>query len=325
MTAAMHPELQRVHELAQQGRLDEALELMHRLAEQGEPESLVTLGNFYWQGGPVEQDPLRGREYFRRASDVGHPLGRFFYTNLLANGVFGDRNWAEALERLRDEAALDPKRASALSVIEAMSLDDDGNPVKLPAARSLSPALDVCVFPQLFSASECNHIRAIAEQRYMKSTIHDERGKEIPHPLRSSDGAPLHWLIEDPAIHAMNRRLAAASGTDYANAEPMLVLRYSPGQQYHRHFDALPGLDNQRIKTALVYLNDDYSGGETEFPRIGLKFKGSRGDALIFGNVDREGAPAAPSEHAGLPVVNGIKYLASRWIRARAHVPGLQT
>ena len=318
----MQPELQRVHELAQQGRLDEALELMHRLAEQGEPESLVTLGNFYWQGGPVAQDPPRGREYFRRASNVGHPLGRFFYTNLLATGVFGERRWALALDRLREEAAIDAKRASALAVIESMSLDDDGNPVNLPPASSLSPLLDICVYPKFFSPAECNHVLAIADQRYMKSTIHDERGKEIPHPLRSSDGAPLHWLIEDPAIHAMNRRLAAASTTDYANAEPMLVLRYFPGQQYHRHFDALPGLDNQRIKTALVYLNDNYVGGETEFPRLGQKFKGSLGDALIFGNVDREGRPAAVSEHAGLPVVNGVKYLASRWIRAQPHVPG---
>mgnify|MGYP003351889117 CR=1 FL=1 len=110
MTAAMHPELQRVHELAQQGRLDEALELMHRLAEQGEPESLVTLGNFYWQGGPVAQDPPRGREYFRRASNVGHPLGRFFYTNLLATGVFGERRWALALDRLRETLERRPQR-----------------------------------------------------------------------------------------------------------------------------------------------------------------------------------------------------------------------
>ena len=52
------------------GRLDDALELMHRLAEQGEPESLVTLGNFYWQGGPVAQ-----RHVGRRGVHAQHRLG----------------------------------------------------------------------------------------------------------------------------------------------------------------------------------------------------------------------------------------------------------
>ena len=47
------------------------------------------------------------------------------------------------------------------------------------------------------------------------------------------------------------------------------------------HLDALPGLENQRILTALVYLNDAYLGGETEFTRLGLKVKGRKGDVLV--------------------------------------------
>ena len=50
----------------------------------------------------------------------------------------------------------------------------------------------------------------------------------------------MHWLIEDPVIHALNRRLAAVSGTAWDQGEPLQILRYSPGQQYRNHFDFFP-------------------------------------------------------------------------------------
>ena len=99
-----------------------------------------------------------------------------------------------------------------------------------------------------------------------------------------------------------------------------MVLRYQQGQEYRPHLDALPGLENQRVLTALVYLNDAYLGGETEFTRLGLKVKGRKGDVLVFRNTTADGSPDPISEHAGLPVVNGIKYLGSRWIRDRSHL-----
>ena len=309
------------HSLAEQGRLKEAFDLILLLADRDDPDALLTLADFYWQGGPVEQDPPRARELFRRASAVGHPMGRMFTTNLLGNGLFGPRDWREALSRLKDESALDPYRAQALQALQAMALDAEGAPQGLIAPQRLSDQLEVNLFPGLFTRAECDLVLAAADQRYLPSTIVDSSGREVPHPLRSSDGAPLHWLIEDPAIHALNRRLSKASDTRYEQAEPLLVLRYQPGQQYRPHLDALPSLENQRVVTALVYLNDDYVGGETEFPHLGLKVKGRKGDVLVFRNTRPDGSPDPLSEHAGLPVLDGIKHLGSRWIRANRHLP----
>ena len=70
--------------------------------------------------------------------------------------------------------------------------------------------------------------------------------------------------------------------------------------------------------TFLVYLNDDFQGGETEFLSTGLKVKGRKGDGLLFRNADESGQPDLNSRHAGLPPVSGIKFLASRWIRQRS-------
>jgi prolyl 4-hydroxylase len=99
--------------------------------------------------------------------------------------------------------------------------------------------------------------------------------------------------------------------------EPLQVLRYVPGQEYRSHLDALPASQNQRVLTMLVCLNDGYEGGETSFVRTGLKWKGRKGDALLFRNAGEDERPDPSSQHAGLPVTRGTKIIASRWIRAK--------
>ena len=71
----------------------------------------------------------------------------------------------------------------------------------------------------------------------------------------------------------------------------------------------------QRVATVLVYLNDDYQDGETDFPELNWRFKGRKGDALWFWNVDAQGRPAAGALHAGIAPGNGEKWLLSQWIR----------
>ena len=102
----------------------------------------------------------------------------------------------------------------------------------------------------------------------------------------------------------------------YDQGETLQLLRYAPGAQYRAHFDALAGEANQRVATVLVYLTDDYEGGETQFVRTGLAYRGRKGDALLFRNVDAGGRPDPMALHAGLPVTRGVKIIASRWIRA---------
>jgi prolyl 4-hydroxylase len=69
--------------------------------------------------------------------------------------------------------------------------------------------------------------------------------------------------------------------------------------------------------TILLYLSDDYEGGETSFPKAGCSFRGRIGDALLFRNVTESREPDPMAIHAGLPVRRGAKIIASRWIRER--------
>ena len=134
--------------------------------------------------------------------------------------------------------------------------------------RALSESPQVALFPRLFSPGECDHLIEVAEPNFEPSMVHGIDSPDYLDPIRTSDGSPMHQLIEDPAIHALNRRLAAAAGVTVEQAEPLLILRYGVGEQYRNHFDFIPGVENQRMVTALVYLNEGYEGGETAFVNV---------------------------------------------------------
>ncbi len=317
---AIHPQLAEAFALSQAGRQAEALATLERVAAAGDPEALFVLADAHWRGTLVPRDFSRGRDLFGQAGAAGHPIASRACTNLLASGHAGTRDWRAALVRLRAEARDDVRRGQMLRLIETMALTPEGDPRSLPPGRRLSDSPDVVLFPGLFTAAECDFLTTIAEPTYAPSMVGDADTPDRPDPFRTSDGSTMHWLVEDPATHALNRRLAALSGTHFDQGEPLQILRYRPGQEYRRHLDFIPGVQNQRMLTALVYLNTDYTGGETCFVKTDLKVKGHKGDGLLFRN-STAGRADPMSEHAGMPVLSGTKYLASRWIRERRNEP----
>jgi len=316
-----HHQLIQAFSLSKAGRNPEAILIINQLAAQNEPEALFVLAEMKWRGGMVPQDPVQARHLYRRAAERGYAPAGIILTNLMASGVAGERDWRAALARLAAEAKADPRRRAMLDLLGRMKLDDEGNPLTLPEPEALSDSPWVRLFPRLLTAGECDYLRQLAEPGYMASTVYDEQRRLVRDPIRTSDGSTIHWQIEDPVVHAINRRLAAATGTSAEHGEAMQILRYRPGQQYRNHFDFVQSSENQRQQTALVYLNYDYKGGETCFVKTGLKVKGRKGDGLVFRSALPDRTVDPLSEHAGLPVTSGTKLLASRWIREKRWVP----
>ena len=305
--------------LAAAGRAEEAIA---RLEDDGSAAARLTLGLWRIEGRHLPRDLGLARADFAAAADFGDAGAARVLSALLATGAGGTRDWPAALALLDTWADRDPIAARQHNLIAAMDLDGAGDPHSLPDARQLSDTPDVRTVPALFTPAECGFLADTAAPRLKPARIfHEGRGEWIADPIRQSRAAGFPLVAEWPAVHALNRRLAAATGTATEQGEPLQVLRYVPGDRYAPHLDAVPGLANQRVLTALVYLNDDYAGGETRFPRAGLTFRGQPGDALIFANTTPGGAPDQASEHEGCPVTTGTKLLASRWIRARPPGP----
>jgi prolyl 4-hydroxylase len=316
-----HPDLTRAIQLSAAGRNPEAVAIIRRLAAANDAEALAMLAELTWRGGMVPQDPVAARHLFRRAGERGHASAGIFYTNLLASGISGPRDWAGALARMADETKISARRQQVAALIAAMPLTADGDPVALPLGEPLSTAPHVTLFRALFTPAECDYLITVATPMMQPSTVNTSTGQPVKDPIRTSDGATIDWMIEDPAVHALNRRLAAISGTDAAQGEALQILRYRPGQQYKPHYDFVRASENQRHLTALVWLNTGYTGGETAFAKTGLAIKGERGDCLLFRNALPDRSVDPLSEHAGRPVTAGEKLLASRWIREQRWAP----
>jgi prolyl 4-hydroxylase len=64
-----------------------------------------------------------------------------------------------------------------------------------------------------------------------------------------------------------------------------------------------------------VYLNNVPQGGGTHFKTINQIFMPKIGQALIWNNLLKEGGVNPNTFHAGLPVLEGSKYVITKWFR----------
>jgi prolyl 4-hydroxylase len=263
-------------------------------------------------------DPAAARALFARAAAAGNRRAAVVYTNFVAAGVGGEADWPRAVALLRELARSGRRSARELAIVEAMDLRADGSPAFVPAAEAVCERPGIVRFDGLFTPAECDYLVEAAAPMLAPAVVVDPRtGRQRPDPLRSSDSTGFTAPLENPAVHALNRRIAAASGTAPDQGEPLQVLRYRPGGEYRTHFDAIPGFANQRVMTMLVWLNADYEGGETWFETPRLALKGKAGDSILFRNAGPDGRRDPAAAHAGRPVRAGEKLIASRWIRAR--------
>ncbi len=106
------------------------------------------------------------------------------------------------------------------------------------------------------------------------------------------------------AIEPRLSSYAARNGVAIAGDEGWQVLKYGPGKEYKAHTDYHK--DNQRVISAVLYLNDGYIGGETEFVRFGTAVEPKAGTLALF-----------PSNyaymHVAKPLLSGTKYAIVTW------------
>ncbi|NUR44709.1 MAG: hypothetical protein HOP91_00925 [Sphingomonas sp.] len=308
------------YQLLERGDVQGAATLLKRAEESGDAVAARELATWLLEGRIIRRNLADSRAYFERAAALGDDRSAAIIRAFVAGGVGGLADWPRAVQLLRAAAMKDPAARTQLRLIEKMNLQPSGDASGSFETEVLSEDPDIRVFPEFFSKEECEYLIECARPVLRPSFVIDPAsGREIPNPIRTSRGVGFPFVDENPAIHALNRRIAAASDTDVRAGEPIQVLSYSPGQQYREHSDALPNVapGQQRVITFLVYLDDDYEGGETAFRALGLTIKRRGGDGLLFRNASADGTPDQRATHAGLPVTRGVKHVASRWIRAQ--------
>jgi prolyl 4-hydroxylase len=186
----------------------------------------------------------------------------------------------------------------------------------------------VIVFGSLLSDAECDQLVALAGPRMARSeTVDNATGGSEVNAARTSRGM-FFERGETQVIDRVERRIAALLGWPIENGEGLQVLHYRPGAEYKPHYDYFdpvhPGSatilqrGGQRVGTLVMYLNTPKKGGGTTFPDVGLEVAPIKGNAVFF-SYDRPHV-STRSLHGGAPVIEGEKWVATKWLREREFI-----
>ena len=305
--------------LGRDGRPLEAVALIERAAARGDAEGNLILAHWLLYGSDRPRDAKAALRHLELATQKGSTLAARMRAHLTANGTGCKADQDKAVDMLRQIADEDPAATAQLEMLPRMMSDADAGKA---SRESLSQDPRVEIVRGLLLPHECEYVIGLAEPKLKPSLIYDAvTGRGKPDPIRTSHGAHFVPHDEDLVLQAINRRLALSSGTGVDQGEALFVMRYTAGQEYKPHLDALPGLRQQRACTAIAYLNDEYEGGATVFPELSIAIRAGIGDVLIFTNIDADGRADLRVRHGGQPVTQGAKWIATRWIREGPHDP----
>ncbi|HEY5823382.1 MAG TPA: 2OG-Fe(II) oxygenase, partial [Cyclobacteriaceae bacterium] len=146
-------------------------------------------------------------------------------------------------------------------------------------------------------------IKHSEEIGYSPATIQTENGPRLLDFVRNNNRVMFKDVaLADALWHAMKSFAPEAIGNSIPKGvnELFRFYRYEPGQMFKKHRDN-SFIRNERegsYYTFMIYLNDDFEGGETTFDKIVVKPRA--GSALFFYHY---------LEHEGTEVTKGTKYV----------------
>ena len=288
---------------------------------------------------PAQMSALQKR-LFRRAALWGDVTSQSFLAQLLMRSASPAEKkeagfWAAAARKAgdpsaptaeaRDQPRFEPEN---FDLREVMSHLEWPHNRPAPERRDPGPVPLIAHFKGVFTRNECLYVMSRGAAVMQPADVHTKEGGLTTSALRTNRHMMFGVIESDVVVQSLDARLCQVAGLEAPNTERFSLLHYRPGEQYAPHFDFFdrdaPGQASeiarhgQRIQTCLCYLNEGFTGGETEFPQLGIKFKGTLGDALLFSNVDAQGREEKRAEHAGLPPKTGAKWMLTKWVRDRA-------
>ncbi len=272
------------------------------------------------------EDVAAATTLLRDAAANGAPEADALLASLAAAGIGQPQSWPMAVEHLRRAANGGSKSARAQLDVLGDESAEPWTPWTAPAEkRTLNLTPKTVAIDHFIGPRACDWIIA-RSAGLLKPAVAIAASGPDQIRVRGGSSYALSFVECDVIVLLLRMRIAATIGVPLGALEEPQVLHYSEGQEFKRHYDYLhpddPNIatEGQRLATFLVYLNEDYLDGETEFPAMNLRHKGTRGSALYFANLLGDGSPDTRSIHAGRPPRLGEKWVFSQWVRNRARI-----
>lgn len=287
---------------------DEGSALLFSADDEGDARAAHMVAVHYAIGIGVACDWSKAFEYLTRAAELGLPNARDELTLLATNSIKRD---------CESESA--PKHWQHLR--DAIDLPDW---ITAPPRKIISHDPRIMVVEGAASPAICDWL--IGREKPLRATatvIDQATGEERESETRTNSATAFDLFKLDMIFAVFRLRTSALTGLP-VGPEAVNILHYTIGQTYQPHYDFVHATSSdaamlthgrQRVVTFLLYLNDDYEGGETHFPKLSWQFKAKKGDALFFWNVDEQGRPHQETLHEGCAPTADEKWVLSQWIQ----------
>jgi predicted 2-oxoglutarate/Fe(II)-dependent dioxygenase YbiX len=158
----------------------------------------------------------------------------------------------------------------------------------------------------VLSHAECAEILADASRReWLAATVNAAEGRVVREHIRNNTLA----ILPDPELAKRLFERARPKVPEvlaqrqlFGIREPLRIYRYEAGQHFGIHSDqAYDGPEGtSSLLTFMVYLNDDFDGGATDFPEQRETIRPRTGMALLFQHMVL---------HEGCRVTRGSKFV----------------
>lgn len=327
-----------------------AVDELSRGTRAGDPPSARALGLRLLLGDRAPLMPDAGLQFIGEACDAGLPEAAARAAGLVALGVRVPPNWPVALNWLAraahggwepaqrqllalcDDRALAARSAAQLANADWVALArairlDDWRRSPAPTIRSDEPR--VSTFDALVRPEICDVLISFAGGRLERARVYEAASRREIVVAHRSNTVATFGVDSVEVVHVLlQARMSAACGMAERCMEAPTVLHYAVGEEIRDHYDFVdPNIsanyqdeiarNGQRLITFIVYLNDDYDGGETAFPKLGFDHKGRRGGGIYFVNALPDLSPDMRMVHAGRPTTRGEKWIVTQFIRDR--------
>lgn len=118
-------------------------------------------------------------------------------------------------------------------------------------------------------------------------------------------------------LRYLNKDISELLKIEQNRIEKPQLQKYEPMERYTPHWDYFfsgPNTDNNRTGTIIIYLNDNFKGGTTSFPKMHHVVRPQQG-MLVYFEYTYTKEINDLTMHGGDVVIFGTKYIINTWIR----------
>jgi len=176
-------------------------------------------------------------------------------------------------------------------------------------------------YKNFLTPSECEQLIKMIDANHSRSSV-VEGGTDRTAISDYRTSSTCNLDSNNLLIKNIHNRIANLLGIDIKKGEALQGQLYKVGQYFKQHNDFFEGAgydmhcksSGNRTHTFMIYLNDGFKGGGTNFPQLNKIIEPEIGKALMWENM-KDGQLQHQYLHEGVSVEEGKKYIVTSWWR----------